>query len=395
MTLTGLKFLAVSAALALLAGCSGTPATAPRRAESVPVTVARVARKAVPIEIRAIGNAEAISTISVKSQVGGELTRVHFTEGDYVRKGQTLFTIDQRPLQAQVAQVEANLARDKAQLVQAQANLARDEAQAKYAEAQFGRMAKLAGEGVISRENLDQARAEADARSAAVRADHAAIESAKAAIEADLAALENARVQLGYTTIASPIDGRTGNLNAKQGNLIKANDIELVTINQVSPIYVTFAVPEAQLGGIKRYMAQRKLEVTAVPQEESAARETGLLTFVDNAVDRTTGTIRLKGTFANAGRGLWPGQFVEVTLRLATQNDALVVPSEAIQTGQQGQYVFVVKADMTVESRVVQPGIRTEREVVVDRGLEAGETVVTEGQLRLAPGVHVQFKRAG
>jgi membrane fusion protein, multidrug efflux system len=394
MALTGLRFLAVLAALALLAGCRGKTASPPRRAESVPVSVVQVARKAVPLEIRAIGNAEAISTISVKSQVGGELTRVHFTEGDYVRKGQTLFTIDQRPLQAQVAQVEANLARDKAQLSQAQANLARDEAQAKYAEAQFGRMTRLAGEGVISRENLDQARAEADARTAAVRADQAAIESAKAAIQADLAALENARVQLGYTTINSPIDGRTGNLSAKQGNLIKANDIELLTINQVTPIYVAFAVPEAQLGEIKRYMAQRKLEVTAAPQDDTAARETGVLTFVDNAVDRTTGTIRLKGTFANAARRLWPGQFVQVTLRLTTQADALVVPSEAIQTGQQGQYVFVVKADMTVESRAVEPGIRTEREVVIDRGLQAGETVVTEGQLRLAPGVRVQFKPA-
>ncbi len=371
MALTGLKFLAISAVMALLAGCRGAPAPPPRRSESVPVSVARVARKAVPVEVRAIGNAEAISTISVKSQVGGELTRVHFAEGDFVRKGQILFTIDQRPLQAQVAQVEANLARDKAQLAQAQANLARDEAQAKYAEAQFGRMAKLAEQGVISRENLDQARADADARSAAVRADQAAIESARAAIQADLAALENARIQLGYTTIASPIDGRTGNLNAKQGNLVKANDLELVAINQVSPIYVAFAVPEAQLGEIKRHMAGRKLEVMAAPQEEGAARETGVLTFVDNAVDRATGTIRLRGTFANNARGLWPGQFVEVTLRLATQGDALVVPSESIQTGQQGQYVFVVKPDMTVESRAVQPGIRTEREVVIDRGLEA------------------------
>ena len=248
MKLTGLEFLAVFAVLGVFAGCTGNTAPPPRRAETVPVGVAQVTRKAVPLEIRAIGNVEAISTILVKSQVGGELTRVHFSEGDYVRKGQALFTIDQRPLQAQMAQVEANLARDKAQLSQAQANLARDEAQARYAEAQFGRMSKLAAEGVISRENLDQARAEADARAAAVRADQAAIESARAAIQADLAALENARVQLGYTTISSPIDGRTGNLSVKQGNLIKANDVELVTINQVTPIYVTFAVPESQLG---------------------------------------------------------------------------------------------------------------------------------------------------
>ena len=170
--------------------------------------------------------------------------------------------------------------------------------------------------------------------------------------------------------------------------------MELVVINQVSPIYVTFAVPESELASVKRYMAERKLEVAAVPQDDSTAHETGVLTFVDNAVDRTTGTIKLKGTFQNAARKLWPGQFAQVTLRLATRPDALVVPSEAIQTGQQGQYVFVVKPDMTVESRPVEPGIRTEREVVVDRGLQAGETVVTDGQLRLAPGVRVQVKRA-
>lgn len=393
MKLTGLGFPAVFASLAALAGCAGSSAPAPRPPEIVPVAAAQAVRKAVPLEIRAIGNVEAINTIAVKAQVGGELTRVHFTEGDFVRKGQTLFTIDQRPFRAQLAQMEANLARDKAQLSQAQANLARDEAQAKYAQAQFGRMSKLVAEGVMSREQLDQARAEADARAAAVRADHAAIESAKAAVQADLAALETARIQLGYTTIASPIDGRTGNLAVQQGNLIKANDVELVTIHQVSPIYVAFAVPEARLADVKRHMARRRLEVTAVPQEAGGRPETGFLSFVDNAVDRATGTIRLKATFANAARALWPGQFVQVTLRLATLENAVVIPSEALQTGQQGQYVFVVKPDGTVESRPVEPGIRLEGEVVVERGLQAGETVVTDGQLRLAPGVRVQLKR--
>lgn len=385
--------LLLAANLVVLAGCA-QKAAPPRRAEIVPVGIAQVMRKGVPVELQVVGNVEPISTVTVKSQVGGELTRVSFHEGDFVRKGDLLFTIDQRPLQAQLAQIEANLARDKAQLSLARANLVRDQAQAKFSEAQAGRYAKLASAGVISPEQSDQTQSDADAKTAAVRADEAAIESAQAAIQADMAAVDNAKVQLSYTALRSPIDGRTGTLLVKQGNLIKAIDVDLVTINQVSPIYVTFAVPEMQLAAVKRYMAQRKLEVAAVPQDDPGAQETGVLTFVDNTVDRTTGTIKLKATFQNTARKLWPGQYAQVTLRLAMQNDALVIPTEALQTGQQGQYVFVVKSDMTVENRPVQLGIRTEREVVVESGVQAGETVVTDGQLRLAPGVKVQFKRA-
>ena len=372
-------------------GANDTAAKSRKQAPAVPVTVAAVVQKTVPIDIQVIGNVEAYSTIGVKSQVGGELTRVFFQEGDYVKKGDRLFVVDPRIFQAQVSQMEANLARDEAQLSQAQANLARDIAQEKYAQELAARYARLFQDGVISRDQTEQVRSDADAKAEAVKADRAAIESARAAIAADKALLENQRVQLGYTAIQSPIDGRTGNLNVKQGNIVKANDIDLLTINQIEPIYVTFSVPEAQLSGIKQHMAVGKLAVMAY-LPDIAQPETGVLTFVDNSVDMSTGTIKLKGTFSNADRKLWPGQFVRVVLRLTSRPNALVVPSQAVQTGQEGQFVFVVKKDMTVESRTITPGPRIDEETVVEKGLESGETVVTEGHLRLAPGMKVQFK---
>ena len=253
-------------------------------------------------------------------------------------------------------------------------------------------MPNCSSQGIISRDQSEQLRANADAMAQAVAADKATIESAKAAIGASRAAAENARVQLSYTKIISPIDGRTGNLTVKQGNVVTANNLELVTINEVEPIYVTFAVPESQLPAIKRFMAQGKLPVRARPQDESGDEETGVLTFVDNAVDMTTGTIRLKGTFPNRDHQLWPGEFVRVTLRLTTQQNAVVVPNEAVQTGQNGSFVYVVKQDRTVESRPVTTGARVDQDLVIDSGLQAGETVVTEGQLRLAPGSRVAVR---
>jgi multidrug efflux system membrane fusion protein len=233
-------------------------------------------------------------------------------------------------------------------------------------------------------------RASADASAQAVKADQAAIASAQAAIGASKATAENAKVQLGFTTIYSPINGRTGNLTVKQGNVVTANNMDMMTINQVEPIYVTFSVPEAQLTAIKKYMAMGSLSVRARPQDaETGDEERGALTFVDNTVDVTTGTIKLKGTFPNIDHKLWPGQFVRVILRLTTQQNAVVVPNEAIQTGQTGAFVYVVKQDKTVEQRNVVTGSRVEQDMVVSEGLAIGETVVTEGQLRLAPGSKV------
>jgi multidrug efflux system membrane fusion protein len=355
----------------------------------VPVTVATVAQKNVPVEVQVIGNVEAYSTISVRAQVTGQLEKAFFNEGDYVKQNDLLFTIDRRPLEAALNQAKANLSRDEASLGQSQANLARDEAQARYAEAQANRYAALFEQKIISRDQAEQLRANADAIAQAVAADRATIESAKAAIGASRANVANAEVQLSYTNIKSPIDGRTGNMTVKAGNVVTANNMELMTINQVEPIYVTFAVPESQLTAIKTYMAQGKLPVKARPQDDPGGEETGILTFVDNAVDTTTGTIKLKGTFPNADHKLWPGQFVRVTLRLTTQQNAIVVPNEAVQTGQNGSYIYVVKQDRTVESRSVTVGARVDQDMVIESGLEPGETIVREGQLRLAPGSRI------
>jgi membrane fusion protein, multidrug efflux system len=358
----------------------------------VPVTVATAKERDVPVEIQVIGNVEAYSTITVKAQVGGLLTDVFFHEGDFVKKGEKLFTIDQRPLEAAYNQALANIARDQASLGQARANLSRDEAQAQYQDTQAKRYAALAESGVISKDQSEQLRASADAMAQAVNADKAAIESARAAIGASQAMAENAKVQLGFTDIFSPIDGRTGNLTVKTGNVVMANSMDMMTINQVEPIYVTFSVPEAQLGEVKKYRDMGALTVRARPQDSATTdEETGTLSFIDNSVDVTTGTIKLKGTFPNTDHKLWPGQFVRVTLRLTMQKNAVVVPNEAVQTGQTGSFVYVVKPDKTVESRTVTTGARVEQDMVVE-GLELGETVVTEGQLRLAPGSKVSVK---
>ena len=370
-------------------GCSSSTTSA-RRGDgggSVPVTVKGVVQKDVPVDLHVVGNVEAYLTVAVKAQVSGELTKVSFQEGDYVRKGDLLFTIDPRLIQAQLNQAEANVARDEAQLAQMEAVYARDVAQEKYAQAQTGRYTQLLERGLVSKEQAEQFRTSAEAASATVRADEASLRSGRAAVAAGKAAVENYRVQLSYTSFRSPLDGRTGNLNVKQGNVVTANVTDLMTINQVQPIYVTFSVPESRRQEIKK-----SLLVMASPQNDSSSPETGELTFIDNTVDSTTGTLRLKGTFPNQNRRLWPGEFVRVALRLSIQSNALVVPNQAVQTGQDGAYVFVVKPDRTVESRPVVTGARLDQELVVERGLQLGETVVVEGQLRLAPGSRVQIQ---
>jgi multidrug efflux system membrane fusion protein len=397
--LSKLAVTALALALLLLAGCNRSEVKAAgggrgRGGEGgpVPVVVAMVSQRDVPINVDVIGNVEAYSTITVKAQVGGELTKVSFHEGDSVKKGDLLFTIDARPYEAALSQAQANLARDTAALSQAEANLARDIANEKYSQDQAKRYRGLFDQGVVSREQADQMASSADALAQTVLADRAAIESAKAQIVASKAAVDTATVQMSYTTIRSPIDGRTGSIAVKQGNVIAANTTDLMTITEVQPIYVTFSVPEAQLGDIKRYMGQSELPVHAAPQADASNQEAGMLTFIDNSVDATTGTIKLKGTFQNAANRLWPGEFVRVTLGLTTRPHATVVPNQAVQTGQDGQFVYVVKQDRTVEMRPVVTSTRVDQELVIDRGLEPGETVVTEGQLRLTPGSHVQIQ---
>ncbi len=342
---------------------SRKPVSAP-----IPVTVGTAIQKMVPVQLRVIGNVQAYSTVTVKSLVGGELVGVNFTEGQDVKKGDLLFTIDSQPFEAALKQAEANLQKDLAQ--------------AKNAQEDARRYEFLIQKNVVARQQYDKFRTDADALEATVLADRAAV--------------ENARIQLGYCSIRSPIDGRTGSINIKRGNIIAAvtqpNAIDLVTINQIIPIYVIFSVPEQNLPEIKKYMAGGPLKVEALPPNDTSGGEQGVLTFIDNTVDKTTGTILLKGTFANREKKLWPGQFVNVVLTLTTEPNAIVVPSQAIQTGQEGQYVFVVKQDLTVESRPVVAGRTVNTETVVQKGLHADEKVVTDGQLRLYPGAKVEIK---
>jgi membrane fusion protein, multidrug efflux system len=366
-----------------------TPAS-PR--SGVPVTVASSTTKDVPVEVRVIGTVEAFSTVAIKSQVTGELKEVYFKEGDEVKSGDRLFLVDPRQFEWELKRVEANLQRNVAQGKQAQANLARDSAQAKLAGVEAQRFERLVEQGIVAREEYDRARANLDALEAVVNADRAAIENSEQAVHADRAAIENVRLQLDYSSIKSPISGRTGSLMVHQGNVVRANETPLVTINQISPLYVGFAVPEQTLPDIKKYMAAGNLRVDANPTNDEQGAVQGDLTFVDNAVDSNTGTIRLKATFANKERRLWPGQFVNVVMTLTRERGAVVVPSQAVQAGQSGPYVFVVKPDLSVESRAVVVGRTVGGEAVIAKGVRSGERVVTDGHLRLVPGSIVEIK---
>ena len=362
---------------------------------AVPVTVASVTLETVPLQVSAIGRTEAYSTVSVTSQVEGLITRVNFTEGQYVKKGDLLFNIDGRPAQAGLAGTVANQSKAVSDQRQAEATLAKDQAQAKTAAVSAQRYEYLYKQGVVSKDQYDQVRTNAEALAAVAKADQAAVASARDSVKAAQAAVQASQVQVSYTEIRAPIDGRTGSLMIHQGNVAKANDTNpLVVINQVNPIYVTFSVPESQLPDIKRYMAAGPVQVAATIPNDSGPPEQGALTFVDNAVDPATGTVKLKGTFENNQQRLWPGQFVNVSVTLATQPNAIVVPMTAVQTGQQGRYVFVVKDDQTVEMRSVQVQRTAGEKNIIASGLSPGETVVTDGQLRLRPGSKIKITDA-
>jgi len=375
--------------LFLLSSCSGEKRERPLVA--LPIEVATVVQKQVPVQLRTIGTVQAYSTVTVKSRVAGQIMRVSFTEGQDVTKGALLFMIDPRPFEATLKQAEANLERDLAQVRQAEANLERDMAQEKNAKADADRYQMLFEKGVVARQQYDKVRTDWEALVATVQADRAARANAEATVLADRAAVENAKLQLSYCSIHSPMDGRTGSLIVQEGNIIKENDANLVVVNQIAPIYVTFSVPEQYLREIRKYMAMGNLKVHTMAPNDDASPEEGFISFVDNAVDSSTGTIKLKGTFTNKGKLLWPGQFVNVVLTLTQVPHAAVVPSQAIQTGQQGQYVFVVKTDLTVETRPIVSGLTLNNETVVQEGLHPGEIVVTDGQLRLYPGAKVEI----
>ena len=414
--------LLVLVALLAAAGCSDRASGTQRAtAPPVPVLVAEAVRRDVPLDVSVIGTVQALTTVGVKSQVSGQVVKVNFTEGQDVKAEQLLFTIDPRPFAAALAQAKANVGRDTAQMRQAEAalaqrqaevqqamaNLERDQAQLENARVQERRYKTLVEKELVARELYDQFRTNLSALEATLNADRAAVENARAAAQAAAAGVENARaviqadeamvetanLNVGYTTIRAPMNGRTGNLMLQAGNVVKANeDNPMVVIAQVHPIYVSFAVPQQYLTAIKQYSAAGPVTVRATAPG-AAKPAVGRLTFVNNTVDPTTGTIQLKATFDNVENVLWPGQYVDVVLTLTTQ-PAVVVPSQAVQPGQQGPYVFVVTPDLTVQPRLLELGRRLASETIITKGLAPGERVVTDGQLRLVPGSRVEIKSA-
>ncbi len=361
---------------------------APATVRAVPVT-----QSDVPLDISAVGNVESMATVDIKSRVAGQVLRVCFQEGQSVAKGDLLFEIDPEVIRRQLAEIQANLSKDLALEQQARANVAKDEAQIKQTRAAADRGLELAKEGIFSKEQSEQVVATNDSAQASLAADKAAIESATASIEADRARLAQTQLQLAYTKITAPISGRAGAIGVKAGNLIKDNDAIMVTLLQMSPIYVSFGVPEQLLPEIRRRQAEQPLQVTAAAQ--GGKPETGVLRFIDNSVDAATGTIKLKAEFENTDRALWPGEFANVEARLSLERDRVVVPSRVIQTGPQGKYVWVLNPlDATVAMRPVEvariyKGPSAPEESIIGSGLKVGEQVISEGQMRLMPGSKV------
>ena len=354
---------AAVAVAAIAFGCAKPPAGPPPAAPA-PVVVTTAAKKTVPVQTQAIGSVKVISTVHVRPRVNGELTGVHFKEGDFVKKGQKLFTIDPRPYDAAVKQAEATLAKDRAALFGAELDLRRIE--------------KV---GSVAAAEQDAART--------------AVAAGKAAVEADEAALNSARIQAGFTTIASPLDGRTGSLLVTAGNLVSSTDLNpLVIINQISPITVAFALPEHQLPAVTAAQRDRGPLKAEADLRAGGSPIAGKLAFIDNAVDATTGTVQLKAEFPNEDQALWPGQFVDVVLTVGERPNAVVVPTAVVQSGPKGQYVYVVK-DGVAELRPVTVAFELGGEAVIASGLAGDETVVLDGQLRVAPGAKVEVKGGG
>ena len=358
------NLLLITVAMASLTACGkkDQPQAANASARpAAPVVVAVAEQRDVPVQLSAIGNVESYQTVQIRSQVNGQIQSIFFKEGQDVHKGQLLFQLDKKPFQAD--------------LEKAQGMLQHDEAQAANSRLQAERYNVLEMQGVASKEQADQVRAQAKADASAVYADKAAVDAA--------------RVQLQYTDIKAPIDARTGALLMNVGNLVKANDTPfLVQLNQVTPIYATFSIPENQLDAVRKFAAGN-LKVLAFPKGQNTNPAEGKLTFIDNGVDMQTGTVKLKATFANKDRRLWPGQYVDVVLNLSTRKQAVLVPTKAIQTGQQGQYVYVVTPQSTAESRNVETSGTYQNSTVIAGGVSAGEKVVVDGQLRVAPNAKV------
>lgn len=360
----GIVLTAVISNTLIFSGCSQKSPPPKGRPPALVVTAA-VSQRDVPVQIKAIGTMEASESVSVRTQISGELVKVAFREGQDVQKGALLFQLDPRTYLAAIRKAEATLARDK---------VITDNARKDYE-----RYSQLVKDGIVTHEQAEGYRTRA--------------ESAAADVAADQASLDSAREQLAYCTINSPISGRTGVLSVDRGNVVKANDTVLVTINRVTPIHATFTIPEKQLPEIKRHMAAGKLVVEVELPDKSGAIEKGVVSFLDNGVDPATGTIRLKALFENAGKRLWPGQFVNLSITLEVKKNALVVPSQAIQTGQKGSFVFVTGADAVAEMRPVVTGSAVQGVTVIEKGLQLGEQVVIDGHMRVVPGGKVEVEK--
>jgi multidrug efflux system membrane fusion protein len=361
----------------------------------MPVTTGVATLESAPLEVDVVGTVDASARVEIKSQVAGQIESVKFTEGQDVTAGQVLIDIDRHPYEDALHQAQAAVERDQAQIVQAQASAQKDAAQARAADADAKRFTALANEKLVSEQQRLQYSTASETAGASVRADQAAVETARAALKVDQAAVERAQLDITYCEIKAPMAGRTGNLLVQAGNLVKVNDVALVVINRVDPVFVNFNAPERYLATIRRENAAGKLPVEIESRDGAGTQARGELSVVDNTVDSQTGTIHLKATVANPKRQWWPGQFVDARLVLDPSRRATVAPAEAVQNGQSGAFVYVVKADQTVEARNVTVSRTLEHRAIIESGLQPGEVVVTDGQMMLAPGAHVMTVPGG
>jgi membrane fusion protein, multidrug efflux system len=352
-----------------------------------PVTVATAVAQDVPVYLDQIGKCVAREVVEIRPQVSGRIMNIHFADGADLKKDDLLFTVDPRPFQASLHQAEANLAKDMALKRQAEAALARDKAQAKLGEAQARRYAQLNRQGVVSNEQSDQMQTNAEALNATVAADEATVRNAEEAIKADEASIENAKLQLSYCFIRSPIDGRAGQRLVDVGNLAApAAGTPLLVIQRLDPIYADFTISQNDLSAVQRNMSQGALKAEVRLPGEADKPVVGNLTFVDNEVKGTTGTVNLRATITNGDRRFWPGRFVNVRLVLSALRGAILLPATAPQMSAKGQFVYVVKGDSTAEMRPVTVGQRQGDMVVIEKGITPGEKVVVNGQLGVTPG---------